>query len=288
MAIQWLSGRTFTCVAADTKPTANMITGTYALETDTFYYYRFNGATWDKEEDFAETFTNKTIDSELNIFKNIPVSPFSLGYQRIGLVVPAANAAASTHQAADGWPSVGTFSIVNDATEGYVCRFNSASSGVIIGYQSTATTQLPTERAWNAYIKAKVKASATTSMRVFVGFSSLNQLTASNTILATTDSGVLVGFDTTNANWSTYNNDGTGAQVVTSNAVAKDTGWRTLEVSLVSGGNATTKIDGANTVTVSTRLPAAATVLYANCVLQLATASSTNFDIKGIVFRSDK
>lgn len=289
MAIQWMGARAFTCVAADTKPTTNTITGTYALETDTFYFYRYNGASWDKEEDFAETFTNKTIDAEANTIKNTLMSPFAVGYTRTGFVVPAATAALSVHGACQGWPTLGTFSIVNDASEGYVTRFNSAVSGDIIGYKSTTTTQLPTTKGFNGYIKARVKASATASMRVFVGFSSLNQLTASNTILATTDSGVLVGFDTANANFSTYNNNGGGsAQVVTSNGIAKDTSWHTFEVTLVAGGNPVTKIDGANTVTCSTRPPADATVLYANCVLQLATASSTNFDIKGLVLRSDK
>lgn len=287
MAIQWIGGRAFTCVAADTKPTTNTITGTYALETDTFFFYRWNGSSWDKEEDFAETFTNKIIDTEANTIKNILMSPFATGYARTGFVIPAATAAVSVHGACQGWPTLGTFSVINDASEGYVCRFNSAASGDIIGYKSTTTTQLPTERTWNAYIKARVKASATTNMRVYLGFSSLNQLTASNTILANTDHGVLVGFDTANANFSTYNNDGTAAQVVTSNALAKDTSWHTLEVAL-TGSDATTKIDGANSVNKTTRLPGATTVLYASCVLQLAAASSTNFDIKGLVFRSDK
>ena len=45
MAIQWISGDTFTCLSADTKPTL-VPTDTKAIETNTDDVYRFNGTSW--------------------------------------------------------------------------------------------------------------------------------------------------------------------------------------------------------------------------------------------------
>ena len=45
MAIQWISGDTFTCLSADTKPTL-VPADTKAIETNTDDVYRFNGTSW--------------------------------------------------------------------------------------------------------------------------------------------------------------------------------------------------------------------------------------------------
>lgn len=70
MAIQWISGDTFTCVSGDTKPTL-VPTDTKAIETNTDDIYRFNGTSWVLylANDKTETLTNKTIDSDVNTVK---------------------------------------------------------------------------------------------------------------------------------------------------------------------------------------------------------------------------
>ena len=78
MAIQWISGDTFTCLSADTKPTL-VPTDTKAIETNTDDVYRFNGTSWVlfSANDKTETLTNKTISGAANTVSNIPVNSIS-------------------------------------------------------------------------------------------------------------------------------------------------------------------------------------------------------------------
>ena len=78
MAIQWISGDTFTCVSTDTKPTL-VPTDTKAIETNTDDLYRFNGTSWVlfSANDKIETLTNKTISGASNTFSAIPVNSLS-------------------------------------------------------------------------------------------------------------------------------------------------------------------------------------------------------------------
>ena len=73
MAIQWISGDTFTCLSGDTKPTL-VPTDTKAIETNTDDVYRFNGTSWVLfvANDKTETLTNKTISGASNTFSAIP------------------------------------------------------------------------------------------------------------------------------------------------------------------------------------------------------------------------
>ncbi len=175
---------------------------------------------------------------------------------RQGFVSTAANPASSLHGALVGWPTGGTATITNDAAEGWVCNFNSSSSGAIIGFVSNATYQLPTQRAFNTYLKVKAQ--------------------------------VLMGFSTATANFSVFHNDAGGAQVVDSMGLAKDNAWHIYEMAMTANGNIVCKIDGANTVTVSARLPGNATNIYGNVCMQLAAASSMTLEVKGVLFRADK
>lgn len=277
-------------LAADTKPSHAGLVGWRFLESDTGFLWYHNGTSWAKIQgyDKAETLYNKTIDAQLNSLVGVLQSPFTQTYTRQGIMSVSANPANSVFGALDGWPTGGTLSTVNDAAEGWVCNFNSSTSGAIIGYLSNATFQLPAQRNFNTYLKVKAQVSTTTSSRLYIGFSSLNLLTASDTILASTDHGCLMGFSTTTANFSVFNNDATSTMVTTSTGLAKDTAYHIFEMTMTAGGNIVCKIDNANTVTVSTRLPGNTTNLFGNVVMQLAAASSMNLEVKGIVFRSDK
>jgi len=277
-------------LAADTKPSHAGLNGWRFLESDTGFLYYHNGTSWTKITgyDKTETLTNKTIDAELNSLSGVIQSPFTQTYRRQGFVATAANPASSLHGCLVGWPTGGTATITNDAAEGWVSNFNSSSSGAIIGFISNATFQLPAQRAFNTYFKVRAQVSTTTSSRLYMGFSSLNLLTASDTILASGDHGCLMGFSTTTANFSVFNNDATAAMVTTSMGLAKDTAWHTYEMAMTAAGNIVCKVDGANTVTVSSRLPGNTTNIYGNVCMQLAAASSMTLEVRGVVFRSDK
>ena len=291
MAILRFAGCLITCLAADTKPDHAGLAGFRALETDTGRLFYHNGSAWTMiiGRDKVETFTNKTIDAETNTLSNLLVSPFALGYKRIGVHIPAGTAAGSVHHAFGGWPTAGTYSIVHDSTEGYVSRFNSSASGDINGYKSTSTTQVISRRAWNPYVKFKVKPSTTTNSRVYIGWSVNNTLPASDTPLGSTEEGFIVGFHTGSTNFSIFHNDNVSTMVTENigSGIAKDTAWRTYEIEM-SSSNVVVRLDGANQTTVTTDIPATTTDLYFNCVLELAAASSMDFDIKSGVMRSDK
>ena len=78
MAVQWISGDTFTCVSTDTKPTL-VPADTKAIETNTDDVYRFNGTSWVlfSANDKTETLTNKTISGASNTLSAIPVNSLS-------------------------------------------------------------------------------------------------------------------------------------------------------------------------------------------------------------------
>jgi len=277
-------------LAADTKPSHAGLVGWRFVESDTGNIYYHNGTSWSLilGAAKAETFFSKTIDSASNTLIGVLQSPFVTSYQRQGFASVAANPANGLNGCLNGWPTGGTLSTVNDGSEGWVVNFNSSTSGAIIGYLSNSSFQLTSQRNLNTYLKVKAQVSATASMRLYIGFSSNNTLPASDTVLGSAEHGCIMGFSTTTANFSVFNNDATAAMVTTSMGVAKDTNWHTYEMAMTASGNIVCKLDGANTVTVSSRLPGNTTNLFGNVVLELAAASSTNLEIKGIMFRADK
>lgn len=291
MTVIRFAGNEMTGLSGDTKPSHSQLVGWRFRETDTGDLYYHNGTSWVLIQGSAkvETLTGKTIDIEQNSVTNMLASPFSSAYKRTGFMIPSADASKATIAALGGWPTAGTLTDINDATEGYVNDFNSSTLNAVIGYLSTASFQVLSQRTWSTFLKAKVKPSTTTNTRLFMGFTSATTLPTTDTIFGTADHGVFVGFSTATANWSVFNNDGAGAMpAAVSMGVAKNAGWRTLEISMASGGNVTCKLDGANTTTISTRLPGNTTNVYGYCVMVLAAAASTSLDIKAISFRSDK
>lgn len=277
-------------LAADTKPSHAGLAGWRFLESDTGSIYYHNGTSWAliMGATKTETLFSKTLDAESNTLIGVLQSPFISTYKRQGFAAVAANPANGLNGCLSGWPTGGTLSTVNDATEGWVTNFNSSTSGALIGYLSNSTFQLVTQRSLNTYLKVRCQCSATTSMRMYIGFSSNNTLPATDTPLGSAEHGCVMGFSTTTANYSVFNNDATAAMVTTSMGIAKDTAWHIYEMTMTAGGNIVCKIDGANTVTVSSRLPGNTTNIYGNVVMELAAASSTNYEVKGILFRADK
>lgn len=290
MTVNRYGGLQMVGLSTDTKPSHSGLVGWRFLESDTGNLYYHNGSSWTLiiGPSKTEIITGKTIDSDTNVLVGVLQSPFLASYKRQGFAAVAANPANGVNGCLSGWPTAGTLSTVNDASEGWVSNFNSSTSGVNLGYLSNATFQLPTQRSLNTYLKVKCQVSATASRRLYIGFSSNNTLPITDTPLGSAEHGCIMGFSTTTANYSVFNNDGTAAMVTTSMGVAKDTTYRTFEMAMTSNGNIVCKLDGVNTVTVSSRLPGNTTNLFGNVVAQLATAASTDFEVKGILFRADK
>jgi hypothetical protein len=290
MTIQRWAGGIITGEAGDTKPNHASLLDWRFFEVDTGNIYHHNGTNWVLivGATKTETLINKTIDSTTNTLSNVFVSPFALGYKRLGEIITATTPSNSLFGALAGWPTNGTASIVNDATEGHINNFNSSSDGAIIGYQSNSSLQLITRREWNAFLKVRVKASSTSNSRLYIGFSSNNTLPASDSPLGNTEHGCIIGFGTADANFRVFHNDAGGAAISADTGLQKDTEWHTFEMSMVAAGNITCMIDGGNSVVVSSRLPGNTTNIFGNIVLELAEAASKDIGIKAGIFRSDK
>lgn len=134
-----------------------------------------------------------------------------------------------------------------------------------------------------AIIRCKVDAVASSVSRFYFGFTSATALPLTDTPLANTNHGVIVGFNSTDANYTIRTND--GATSVTSTALstptAKNTSFHTITIEWTASGNVVVTFDNIVT-TVSTDLPATTANLYFNAVVQNATAAIRTLSIKGV------
>ena len=114
MAIQWISGDTFTCLSADTKPTL-VPADTKAIETNTDDVYRFNGTSWVlfSANDKTETLTNKTISGASNTVSNIPVNSIST----FAVSAPITNQIMHTTVQVGSMPQVQAVALVADSRQ---------------------------------------------------------------------------------------------------------------------------------------------------------------------------
>lgn len=206
--------------------------------------------------------------------------------------MPSLTAADSLKFALKGLPSNGTYSYVDDdlATDGKISRFTT-SIVENIGYFSNSTTQIISRMAYNASIKVRCKVSTTSGDRLYIGFSTNNTLPSSDTPIGSTESGIIVGFNTSATNYSIYRNDGTAtAPAAVTFSTAKNTSWHNIEISLINSPLSilvTLDDNNAAAQTLTTRIPALNTNLYLNIMLQSTAASSKNFDISKIRFTSN-
>jgi len=190
-----------------------------------------------------------------------------------------------------GGTNVGAGSItsVYDTTEGMtIADATTATANLNAGYVSPTAGIGLGRRLTNLRMKARFKVDSTTSARVYMGFTSLATLPISDTPLGNTDSGVMIGFRSTDANYSVFNNDGSGAMVVTASSTAKDANFHTMEVKILASGNAICSLDGTTIATVSTRLPATTTNLFFNCVAQTTTTTARTCTIRYIEGEADR
>jgi|SRR5215831_1082304 len=217
----------------------------------------------------------------------------------------------------DNFPSVskeGTFDVTGGnvaALDGILTGFTTTGAGSItsvydtvegmtLACAATATANLnaglvsPTagvgmgRRLTNLRMKSRTKVDSTASCRLYMGFTSLATLPISDTPLGTTDSGVMIGFRSTDANYNVFNNDGTGAAVATPTATVKDGNFHTMEVKMLAGGNVLVSLDGTVAATLSTRIPATTTNLFFNCVAQTTTTTARTLTIRYIEGEADR
>ena len=209
---------------------------------------------------------------------------------RQGFHSPALTAVDSLNYALKGLPTNGTYSYVDDdlGTDGKISRF-STSIVENIGYFSNSSTQIISRMAYNTAYKVRCKVSTTTGDRLYIGFSTNNTLPSSDTPLGSTESGIIVGFNTTATNYSIYRNDGSGtAPAAATFATAKGTAWHNIEIVMQNSPlQLSVTLDNTTTQTFTTRIPALNTNLFLNCMLQSSAAAAKNFDISKIRFTSN-
>jgi len=244
------------------------------------------------------TVSNKTISSASNTFQGVSQDPI---IKRTGSYMPTVPTTASLTNVGTlqgilvnhTVVAPNTFTTTFDTTEGMVINLTTLSTA-----NQNAGIISPTGAAgigrrvfgMRARMRSKVDVVAGALSRLYFGFTSLATLPITDTPLATTDHGVIVGFNTTDTNYQIYHND--GATSVTKDAItgpiAKDTNYHTIEISWPAAGNVTVTFDG-TAQTVSTDLPATTTPLFFNAVAQNATAAATKtHSIKGIWIEADK
>lgn len=165
-----------------------------------------------------------------------------------------------------------------DNTHAYYRNYASAAStnasaGITFGNINTPETM----RKWNPYLRFKVATPSTSSQRMLMGFSSTFAPTT-DTFLATTSSGVVVGYRSTDANFSVFNNDGAGgAMAVTSSGIPKDTAVRTFEIIFNDSiPNCVVTMNGSTIATITTQFPASTTGLFMWWYYETTAAAITN------------
>jgi hypothetical protein len=230
----------------------------------------------------TEVLQNKIIDPSLNPTTGLILDPF-LTQKRQGYLIPSITADASLRYGLKGVPvGSGTYSLVRDATEGYVSRFNS-SSVVEMGYRSNATINLVTRRAYNPRLKVRCRSTNADNTYMFLGFSTKLPTPSGAFPIDATASGVIVGTTYTNANYLMRTADG-AAFTHTNTTIPRDSIFRTFEI-IMSASNIVVNID-ATTTTLTTNLPGLNTDLY--LLIELHNRTGTNsFEISKGYFSSD-
>jgi len=243
----------------------------------------------------TDTMTNKTLDARGtgNSIPNIDASPL---VKRTGKAQPmASGTTAANIMTLEGTLSqhigtgTGTNTATFDTTEGMIANYVAPATGNLnIGIVSPATG-LAGRRLFGMRMVARVKMSASTTSRVYVGFTNAGAVPLSFTPLANGDSGIIVGYSENSTNWTVFHNDGSGAMVADNitGPIAKDALFHTIEINWTPSGNINVIFDGVSQ-TISTRIPATTQNQLFNCLGQTTTTSARTFSIAGVWIESDK
>lgn len=184
----------------------------------------------------------------------------------------------------------GTNAVTFDTTEGMIAQFvTTATSGLNAGLVSPTTNSGIGRRLFGMRTIYRGKIDLATNSRFYIGFTSATALPVTDTPLATTDNGFIVGWNSADAGYNTYSNDGATSvtKAVLTGSPAKDANFHTIEIIWPAAGSITVIFDGTKT-TVSSDLPATTANLFYNCVVQTTTTTAKTHSIKGIWMRADK
>lgn len=198
-------------------------------------------------------------DAQLNVLGN---NTGNLEGQFIGFTLVGAGSITSVY---DTGEAAQVLALATTATANLNAGLVSPTVG--IGFGRTLTTMQATYRG---------KVSATSNIRLYVGFTSLATLPITDAPLGTADSGVIVGFSSTDGTFQVFYNDGTGTALKQALGITKDTNYHTIDLNSPFAGSANWNVtlDGGNPVTLNSRIPATTTNLYYNAVAQSTTTTA--------------
>lgn len=219
--------------------------------------------------------TNKTIDFSKNTIIG-GTGGSSASNRKTGLIQAPRNASGGT--ASEG--ILGGHIDVNPATTNTNRPFNdivAPPGGSCWVYDSTTTTNTNAgiryanpfiRRDFDARIKCKVRIPLSTGNHQFLfGFTSDTEITPDEPPIRTQDSGFLIGYRNTDANFKIFHNGGTSALSTTTSEVnltnvPKTQGYRTYEIAFRnSGAEAVVTVQN-----ISTTAPYTTTTIYTNTI----------------------
>ena len=236
----------------------------------------------------SKTLTLSTIDTMQNTVSGVVQDP---SMKRVGLASPRGNTLFLFGAFADHtFGTTGTIANVFDTSQGVSTSLpTTAVSGVQSGLVSPGTGVGQGRRLFGMRIKTVCKVDLATNCRFHFGFTSATALPISDTPLANTDSGVLIGWISTDTNFTIRTNDGTGAATVTvfTGNIPKDANYHTFQIDWTASGNVNVTMDG-TVMTFNTRIPATTTNLFFNQVVQTTTTTAKTMTISGTWAEADK
>lgn len=213
----------------------------------------------------TQTLTAKTMDYNANTFQNFPsgggsTSPMNWALTRrawgYGVADPTALVWGGMIDRVT--TTVGSSGTNTGGTDNTVGVYWQTGTGTTTSQRAGGTPGGTTinyiEPDWNPYIEAKIKL-PTTIHQFAVGLTSQSGLATSDTILASTDIGILVGVRSTDSTFQIFTNNGTGAMTVTNIPTVnpKDGNWHLITMKTVFGSSfVTVSIDGNTPVNSST------------------------------------
>lgn len=185
----------------------------------------------------------------------------------------------------------GSITSVYDTTEGMTLALATAASANTNAGLVSPTVGIGIGRTLTAiHFTVRAKASTTSNIRQYVGFTSLATLPTSDTPLASADSGLIVGYSSADTTWQIWNNDGSNTAIknAITGPISSDTAFHTIDINIPAGGaSATVTLDN-TAVVVGSRLPTPTTNLFFNAVAQPSTSTAITYTIRYVQGNVDR
>lgn len=243
----------------------------------------------------TQTLSNKTIDGVgTNFLAGVHQASV---IRRFGDFNPQANVASGGSQGLMGCLQANThagstFSNQWDATYGQFQRYvTAATAGSIGGIISPTTGVGIAALNFPGRWVTRIRNNNTSNVRTYAGFTSnatacqTSGAWLSDTPLGSSDSGLMIGYRSTDTNWMVFYNNGSGAATAQSLGVAKDANFHLLLITWPqAGGQVSFSIDLRTPITISSGLPTTLTGMFCNVIGETTTTASTTFDMKGPFF----